>query len=419
MYIKLFLILCFGILSHGKEDPRLNDIGKLISQYKSKHSIQAVVNEANEKTEDFCKRQYVYDLLYCSSNSQSRQLGIGTIWGTNLANNFAMALLLDRTLVVDFNSADCEGLIDLGDWVVSHKFIKNLTSTYNCPLLEATPLEPLNNCFQCKLNNPTINDMKFIRFDPWYWQSVYYLFHPHNDGQLNPLQREKFDILYSNPISSTPYEAAGLLISNIISFTSNLKKLVNSIMDPLGKSEYVTISMHLRHQDGNAWRGTSLSTNKYAEFDEKFVKCFNDIRQRFPNKKCVLYIASDRPQSVKHVTQHAAVKDCDLRTAPRAVVNSTGEFNGEHGPWSGATSILDVYVLAHTDWFIGSRGSSYSLLINNLVMLNSVKKGRSDNPLYEVTMGAEGCKEVLPATASDNAYRNNPGICSSAKCAGK
>ena len=53
-------------------------------------------------------------------------------------------------------------------------------------------------------------------------------------------------------------------------------------------------------------------------------------------------------------------------------------------PWSGATSILDVYVLAHTDWFIGARGSSYSLLINNLVMQNSVKRGRFENPLYEV-----------------------------------
>ena len=86
-------------------------------------------------------------------------------------------------------------------------------------------------------------------------------------------------------------------------------------------------------------------------------------------------------------------------------------------PWSGATSILDVYILSHTDWFIGSYGSSYSLLINNLVVRNSIKRNRSENPLYEVQGGGhEPCRPVTQATACSSNYIHNPNICSSDEC---
>jgi len=406
------------------EECRHCNIEKLLSKYKAEHSIQILTNESSA---DLCQRKFVHNQLYCSSSKEANKIGIGTIWGSNLPNNFAISILLNRTFVVEFQmDDDCGGYIALADWVVTYDQIMALTKLRGCPLHGSKQIEPLLPCFQCHQDlNHTVND-RFIFMNPWYWQSVYNIYHPHNDGQLSASTRAIYNTLYSNPHSATAFEGAGILIEHALTFTKTLKNLVKSTIEPLRKknSDFFSISMHLRHQDGGANLATSLDSNQYASYDSQFVKCFHEIRQRFAihansKKKCLLYVASDRPQSLLFVRNHSLVADCDVRAAPRATVSTAKEFNGEHGPWSGATSILDVYVLAHTDWFIGSRGSSYSLLINNLVMLNSVKKGRSDNPLYEVTMGAEGCKEVLPATASDNAYRNNPGICSSAKCAGK
>jgi len=337
MVNTLISLLLFGTLVIAEECRHCN-IDNLISKYKSQHSVQILKNESKV---DLCQRKFVHNQLYCSSSNDPSKIGIGTIWGSNLPNNFAMSILLNRTFVVEFFlDDDCGGYIALADWIVTYDQIMALTTLHGCPL-QSRQVEPLLPCFQC---HQDLNHTKerFVFMNPWYWQSVYNIYHPHNDGQLSVSARSMFNILYSNPKSATAFEAAGILIEHVIIFTKTLKNLVKSTIEPLKKknSDFFSISMHLRHQDGSAVEASTLDTNQYAAFDSQFVKCFHEIRQRFSKhdhdmnhrqKKCLLYVATDRPQSLLFVKNHSLVADCDVRSAPRAAVSTAKEFNGEHG----------------------------------------------------------------------------------------
>jgi hypothetical protein len=85
--------------------------------------------------------------------------------------------------------------------------------------------------------------------------------------------------------------------------------------------------MHLRHQNEVSKDELTLRDNKHRAIDSRFVGCLKEILARNQNKKCVLYVASDRPHSLLYIKNETAGL-CTYRTVPRPF---NAEFNTEHG----------------------------------------------------------------------------------------
>ena len=317
---------CFTKVVIANDECRLCRVDKLLKTYQSQHSVKAVLNE---KPNQFCSRNFVKSVFYCSSSTDKHQIGIGTVWGSNLVNDLAISIILNRTLIVEYRFQDCGGYVSAPDWILTTDEAARIATEKGCALPPSNHIEPLKPCFQCFFNLNSTFD-RVVNLEPWYWKSVYNLYHLDNGGVLTATQRETYNILYSNPTSNTSFEGAGILLENVIEFTDTMKQVVQKAMEPLRHEEYISISMHLRHQDGDA-DAVPLTEHKYKAYDHQFVKCFHEIRRRFRNRKCVLYVATDRPQSLSYVTNRTASMDCEVRTAPRDTISDPKQFNGEHG----------------------------------------------------------------------------------------
>ena len=99
---------------------------------------------------------------------------------------------------------------------------------------------------------------------------------------------------------------------------------------------------------------------------------------RYDPRPCLLLAASDHESSLNETEKLASLLNCKFYRFH----HQTSVKIADHGPWGNALStISDWYLLRHSDVFVGSKESSYSVLMASDVASNSIKRGYIKNPL--------------------------------------
>jgi hypothetical protein len=147
----------------------------------------------------------------------------------------------------------------------------------------------------------------------------------------------------------------------------------------------IVIGMHLRHPSP----GTPS-----VSLDAQFGKALDHIMEENPGKSCIILLASDREVSIDRMEFFArGMRGCEVIVAARYANGSIADSSldrpdcdqlcREQGVWAkGVPQLADILLLAHSQYFILTEESTYSMIIANLVIWASVERKWSYNPLY-------------------------------------
>lgn len=221
--------------------------------------------------------------------------------------------------------------------------------------------------------------------------------------------RERSKSLFSSTIGMSSFESYGFLTLLSLEFTEITKRITNrillharpSILDKKSLNES-TISnsstsiirsnkknflMKSLNQDivdesrmdlilnNNLFIGLQIRHQKLSKtfedsLDDSFEKCLSyyvkEIRAT-DSRNCIILIASDRIDTIRRIKKLSYTLGCLPRLASRES-KLIGKGEGEHGPWGDSIiSMADLYLLSHSHYFIGTKISSYSSLMLNIV----------------------------------------------------
>lgn len=453
-----YLLLSLFIISNSAD--RFHDMDSLIEKYISQHSY-FVLNKENDS--ELCSRQYIISDFYCSQDVPlvvhtatnkthlKSKIGIGTIWGIRIPNDFALAILLNRTLILQTNLSSCNDTISLKNWVVTSNKISAKLLDAGCPISKKEFVNRWRNnkwaapsdferiddigikfCFRCEISaDSTTDSIQYIKMDKsWWWYDVYHLFHYWSGVQLSPSQQAKYNLLYSSLIMPH-HEAAGFLLDHLFNFSQQVifetKNLLNFSMDNIDNTGDIsndrsrnikTIGIHIRHQDERSY-----------SIDREMLHCAMKIRQSFTStnqEECLLVISTDRNITYYKFLKEAHLLNCTIKMtllSLRDEINEGKELKlnceNEHGVWSGYFSIFDLHTVANTDYFIGTPKSSFTSLIQSLFIYYNVRYKQQPHNVYNIYDG-KLCSPVITSESEMNYenywFRYNPDFCSKYNC---
>lgn len=379
---------------------------RLLSDYRRKHGIEAIQKQVQARDfKGLCARQWI-------RNSQFG-LGcnlVGNHYGS-VASTFLAAIVLDRTLILIGDSdigASCEGSIFLKTWTVSQARLEPLLIEAGCNFFRNN--DDYNNALNFVINHPsTATKGKGATRTCGYARSP----HPHfiyddifNSGVeafatnefLSPSAKARAGVLFSNPIPGLArFESYGFLLRALLGFTNQTVSMARQaltgvhdqdgtqhVQECLGTStlrlrhdSFFTVGVHLRHKSTDA-RLIKL----YNDAAEKGISLILDQHGHRPGstsaQKCVLLVASDRAETIVHMEEYAVKVNCIVRYIRRdlnAAVTEKQKKEGyeETGPWSVASiAMADLFLLTHSQYFLGSADSTFSFLIGDDVAAHAV-----------------------------------------------
>lgn len=426
LMLRIFMI-CISFINHsncrcftGNEFAKYSGITgrrsailKLYHTYMQEHSAHALYKEITENPHHFCKRKFVF----------AGQAGCGNLGNNQFhyTNGLIHAVVLNRTFFMSNEShLGCNGNLRVNAWMPTYSLIDSFIRELNCsygnslkPFISKSLLPTFNNIkelgknydYSCYLDRSHVLALSFPGQE---WIPHYFYDKSVNSNIfLDETTRHRADILYSHPAPfMSRYEAAGYAFQHIISFSKDVMNsthdIINSLLD-IDKHNNVqnkyhsshknnskdipqhnkckfpkntfTISMHVRHRDMVEGR---WNHSKNIAFDTLFLEKLSTLLQKIPSinnerNKCRLLLASDRLETVKWMTSKAMELNCTVYISPKPLEDTgnrteTGILQAEQGPWAKHISQLsDIYLLSHSQYFIGTWTSTYSDVIAFLV----------------------------------------------------
>lgn len=361
----------------------------VISNYKSYHSRSSLL----ENSVDLCSQKYVYSSFNCT--------GAGNFVSAFL-NEFALAVVLNRTIFVDYQAEDCFGVVDIADWIIRYDDLKKAVNG-KCPLIN----QPLNygypyRCCDLETINTTVVSVN------QHYNLVYEEFRPNSGAVLSQAARVRADLLFGHPNGLGRFVPFGLLHSHAIVFTDLLKKtFTNNILADVNTTKTIIIGLHVRHWGYNA---------DETEVDAVAEKCVTQLKMRHvpENKNCLILLASDRTHSFDRFKTFAASINCQIKHVDR---DMGLQHVTDHGPWGDSeTAMADWALLTQSDFFVGLHASTFSMIMANVVAYNSWLRGETENPLlfmrhgglrHELQCGEYQYEEPLNPCSSRK-YHYNP-----------
>lgn len=357
-----------GLNTIWSENHHMNEIASLLRNYQRYHGIKQIIMESNE---EFCQRKFMINTFWNLKCQESNNQGIGNVI-TQFMNVFSTAILLERTIVLgkdDEFEKDCQKFIKIKKWVSSYDFIKKQYEERCHRTLPA-----IQSLDEISYDLLAIHNISFVTNGQGYHAPTepFCMFHP-IDGIIDyntfPQIKSIYNVFFQNDDLGR-FEGYGMMFRSFFKFS----KFVYSTINPLIQELYLassskartfckrndsiySIGVHLRHQDPASIDDPML--------DESFDIIVSDVIQNItmmnPNKRCIVFPASDRLASVERIISYAKKYNCDVIRAPHPITNkSNNAVMQEHGPWSGGNAILDVYLLSHSNYYIGSGFSTFS-----------------------------------------------------------
>lgn len=380
----------------GVDDFKPNYVESLLSLirlYREEHSITAVRKDSRQQ---LCFRRYVRNFEYDLSCKS-----VGNSIGSYLSS-MIVSIILNRTYVARRSFLQkCHGTMDMEKWIVRQDELAVLLKNANCSVDFNTRHDGSTRTKDLYKGLGS-SDSSVISFDHIMNKAFDY-FNPRTSRfTLSYAQKQRANTFFNMsvlPLSIARFLPYGILQSQTIFFTDMLRNTVNPILSSLSstlspisthlnsvseyaaivteatnvakvvnKSTVVTIGVHMRHYNYKSIVDASLD----LKFDSYFEEAIQIVRQRVSRTAvCVLLVASDRAASIQRVVEYAGRVDCRARFVSRNMsASASDDIHGikEHGPWATSiTSIADLYLLSHSDYFIGSLQSSFSYLIANAV----------------------------------------------------
>lgn len=323
--------------------------------YKEMHSTSLLKKSA----EELCSLKYVYSNFQCN--------GAGN-FVSQFLNEIALAVVLNRTIVVDYKAENCFGVVDLADWVIRFDDLKKLVNGL-CPLIN----EPVNYGFPyrcCVLESINTSVISVHQ----HYNLVYEEFRPQSGALLSPAARNRANLLFDHPNGLGRFIPFGFLHSQTIEFTDKLR---NAFTDKVlagvsNNTKTVTIGLHVRHWGHSA---------DEKEVDAAAEKCIIQLKMRHvpSNKKCLILFASDRSPAFERFRAFAPSINCEIRHVER---NLSQEHTNDHGPWGDSEiAMADWALLTHSSYYIGLHVSTFSMIMANVVAYNAWLRNDSTYPL--------------------------------------
>ena len=164
-----------------------------------------------------------------------------------------------------------------------------------------------------------------------------------------------------------------------------------------------TIAMHIRHRN-----------HGYTNQDDEYLKVLKKLLlTKYHGKECRLLLASDWPSTIITITNNATALGCKVYTTPKdmsnACMNTSHPDCNEQGPWrKGVVQMADVYLLSHSQYFIGNGGSTFAQSIGYLMSYVKSQIEPEDHGQYmdfiisqtlQCCMNGNKCSPVCPAEA--------------------
>ena len=163
-------------------------------------------------------------------------------------------------------------------------------------------------------------------------------------------------------------------------FSRDVNLAVRDILAKSNAPHSFRVSIHLRHRDERSTTDPSFDT----PLDDSAVEALRSIVKRQANATCVVYLASDRNASIARMERSSRELGCEPYTVDRTEESAQADSTSEHGIWAlGLVQLADMFLLGHGDFFIGTKESTYSILIANLVTASALQEERPISyPLY-------------------------------------
>lgn len=285
-------------------------------------------------------------------------------------------------------SDDCSKYLQMRDWVTRKEDIKSLLAGSVCSDIFDTSVPSLiihNKSKSCwdNFNAPILHFAELFN-------SAYGHFHPIFGGYSTETSQTNWQILFNSSNAGdemAPFEGYGYLFQGAFDFTNETTAIVSE-MARIGESDnsdIITISAHLRHRRQDIAKHNDPLL--YKEYDEGFERAIKAIKDESHSSQCFLYLASDRPGSLEKLMSFAPTIGCVAKIAPRHMPSSWKEissyfethkdFSSEHGPWSeDRMAVADLYLLSRATHFVGSYGSTFSIMIANIIAARNARRSQ-------------------------------------------
>jgi hypothetical protein len=187
-----------------------------------------------------------------------------------------------------------------------------------------------------------------------------------------------FQILISDVGRFTSY---GVVQHFTLEFSEEVKSMVRDLL-PHDIQNYLKIGVQLRH---NSMFNDQVQVDKFNVNAQRVIIHMYNMT-RFDSRPCLLLAASEHESSLVETEKLASQLNCKFYRLRHKKEDS--EVIADHGKWGNSISTLaDWYLLRHSDFFIGSGESSFSVLMASDVGYTSIKRGYPKNPLLWIYGG--------------------------------
>ncbi len=369
------------------KDPMYHNFMNVFRSYQMDHNAETVFSDPN-----FCQRRFVIGTYACP-----QQIGNHM---HEFLNGYAAAIVTNRTLLWNFcsrkpcqldNEGDCDQVMERFAWIPSYRQFESTWREKNCsePINEFLLVKQYERyraeeIFMCcgidqLYKHPVINvgthemhELAGVIHRNAYLldstkQRVKTLFEKGDDFFFGMLLRTSFRfrsfIVQSNDEVIKNSEITNILLSHSALPTGHHHVSKHGHQHP----PPIAIGVHLRH--------SSNSADVEHVRDKDGIACVNKIlasanhtRDSIHHRPCVIFLASDRNQSLNYWRSAEDVY-CKVLTADHS--KSHVEWN-EHGPFTGEVAMKDLELVSRADYFVGSMyntahlknyGSTFSLLM--------------------------------------------------------
>ena len=431
------------------EDSKQN----LSRSYISMHSIQSILQE-----DDICSRRFIVTQQSCGN------------FGNNFGNfllNAIMAVILNRTLLVDYSASKwpCAEHWRPHSWVPYlglNSSIQEVAIAKNCTISSQSLAVSVTRGYElkcCEIES-SFSDITSIHFNGYFNTIAYSSYQPLSGAVLSPVaQQRAMALLHTPNFQFSKYSSLGFITDMFLSFQQPVIDAVSPIISELGGDPIfnpglpitavsgipdrssngmnyrrsvssLVIGLHIRHQ----------LLGKESEWDNASLVCLAATLKAIAasdsvptdgyienTRKCFILLATDRVKTVELISEFGMQRGCKVMT----VVNRNSTYGGmeanhvygslsttkpigEHGPWTDNLSkSADIHLLSHADVFIGTAGSTFSSLIGNLVALRALKQilaGRryiNYPPVMLIRAGKHADTNLLRRSSSNNSSSSN------------
>lgn len=380
------------------------DIVKQVKVYYEQHNLGVLRSESPEK---FCSRKYVMRTVehFNCITGTGNQIG-------QFLQDFIYAIITNRTFIIPHSPQfDCKNGFSIYDWIPYIADIYDLSLRHNCsdgiidekhrnstmktsikkkdinqddvyhnilPYLRKPDAVDLYRCNALDLSSTVVNpysrhhNSHYLVFNNiWYKSDM-----KEHIARANILYRDTYE-------DNARFHAYGLLQMMSLNFTQPVRQAVEKVWNQtMDVTNSIRISVHIRHQRKTA-------EEEYIVLDLAYIDVIKWKREEFRDKKCFIYLGSERESTIQRVIRASDRLNCSVHVIDRSQIEAYNPKEKvekaidhgivrptDHGVYStGIIPYADILLLSSGDILIGKSGSTFSMLVANSVAFNALRRG--------------------------------------------